>query len=98
MNRIFDADTGGRVLAFGAHPDDVEVGAGGLIARLAAEGAQVTIATVSIPNRTAQRRAEAEASAKILGAKLVVLYEEKPCRVEDIPMHELVRRFDNIVG
>ena len=86
------------MLAFGAHPDDLEVGAGGLLARLAAQGADVTMAVVSIPNRAAERRVEAEASAKILGARLVVLYEERMCRVEDIPMHELVRRMDQVVG
>jgi LmbE family N-acetylglucosaminyl deacetylase len=98
MNRIFDEDKGGRVLAFGAHPDDLEVGAGGLLARLAREGAEVTLAIVSIPGQAEERRAEAIEGARILGARLVVLYDERPCRVEDIPMHELVRRFDHIVG
>jgi LmbE family N-acetylglucosaminyl deacetylase len=97
MNRILQ-EKGGRVLAFGAHPDDLEVGAGGLLARLSNEGADVTMAIVSIPNHTEQRRAEAAAGAAVIGAELFVLYEDKPARVEDIPMHELVRRFDQIVG
>lgn len=97
MNRILQ-EKGGRVLAFGAHPDDLEVGAGGLLARLAAQGAEVTMAVVSIPSNTEVRRAEANAGAEAIDADLFVLYDEKPCRVEDIAMHELVRRFDNIVG
>jgi LmbE family N-acetylglucosaminyl deacetylase len=97
MNRILQ-EKGGRVLAFGAHPDDLEVGAGGLLARLSNEGADVTMAIVSIPNRAEQRRAEATAGAAVIGAELFVLYDDKPARVEDIPMHELVRRFDQIVG
>ncbi len=97
MNRILQ-ETGGRVLAFGAHPDDLEVGAGGLLARLSDEGADVTLVIVSIPNQPEQRRAEAVAAAELIDANVFVLYEDKPCRVEDIPMHELVRRMDNIVG
>jgi len=97
MNRLLE-ERGGRVLAFGAHPDDLEVGAGGLLARLADEGADVTMAVVSIPNHAEQRKAEAFAGADVLGAELFILYEERQCRVEDIPMHELVRRFDTIVG
>jgi LmbE family N-acetylglucosaminyl deacetylase len=97
MNRLLE-EKGGRVLAFGAHPDDLEVGAGGLLARLAAEGAKVTMAVVSIPNNADQRKAEALAGADVIDADLFILYEDKPCRVEDIPMHELVRRFDTIVG
>ncbi len=97
MNRILE-DKGGRVLAFGAHPDDLEVGAGGLLARLSNEGADVAIAIVSIPNRTEERKLEARAGAGVIDADLFVLYEDKPCRVEDIPMHELVRRFDQLVG
>jgi LmbE family N-acetylglucosaminyl deacetylase len=97
MNRILEKD-GGRVLAFGAHPDDVEVGAGGLLARLSAEGADVTIAVVSIPQNAERRKEEARAAAKVIGAELFVIYEDRECRVEDIPMHELVRRFDGVVG
>jgi LmbE family N-acetylglucosaminyl deacetylase len=97
MNRILEKG-GGRVLAFGAHPDDLEVGAGGLLARLADDGAKVTLAIVSIPSLVDQRREEARAAAKVLDADVVVVYEDKPCRVEDIAMHELVRRFDQIVG
>jgi LmbE family N-acetylglucosaminyl deacetylase len=97
MNRILQ-ERGGRVLAFGAHPDDLEVGAGGLLARLSDEGAEVTMAIVSIPNQTEARRAEARAAAELIDAELFVLHEERPCRVEDIPMHELVRRFDQLVG
>ena len=94
MNRILQ-DPGGRVLAFGAHPDDLEVGAGGLLARLSEEGAEVTMVIVSIPGQTEQRKAEARAAADLIDANLVVLYDDKPCRVENIAMHELVRR---IVG
>jgi N-acetylglucosamine malate deacetylase 1 len=97
MNRILE-EKGGRVLAFGAHPDDLEVGAGGLLARLSDQGADVTLAVVSVPNLVEERAAEAREGARILGAELFILHEEPPRRVEDIPMHELVRRFDQIVG
>jgi LmbE family N-acetylglucosaminyl deacetylase len=97
MNRILE-EKGGRVLAFGAHPDDLEVGAGGLLARLSDEGANVTLAIVSIPNAAERRRVEARKAADVLDADLFVIYEDRECRVEDIPMHELVRRFDTIVG
>ena len=96
MNRLLKEN--GRVLAFGAHPDDLEVGAGGLLARLSQEGAEVTMAVVSIPNNNEVRRGEAKAGAAVIDADLFILFDEKPCRVEDLPMHELVRRFDQIVG
>jgi len=96
MNRLLQEK--GRVLAFGAHPDDLEVGAGGLLARLSEEGADVTMAVVSIPGQVEQRRAEAHAGADVIDADLFILFDEKPCRVEDIPMHELVRRMDMLVG
>src|SRR5262249_3481933 len=53
----------------------------------------------SIPNRTEERRAEAAEGARIIGAKLFrIVNEERQCRVEDLPMHELVRRLDAIVA
>lgn len=83
-----------KAIAFGAHPDDVEVAAGGLIAKLTAAGAGVTISVASIPNRHAIRKAEAIAGAKQLGAALVLPAAEAESRVEDVPMHALVARFE----
>jgi LmbE family N-acetylglucosaminyl deacetylase len=87
-----------RVLALGAHPDDLEIGAGGLLARLAGEGAQVTMIVCTVPSQFEVRCAEAAAGAAALGAELRILYDDRPCRVENVAMYELVRRFDQIVG
>ena len=87
-----------KAIAFGAHPDDVEVGAGGLVAKLAAAGASVTIVVASIPNRYAIRKAEAEAGARHLGATLVLPAGDAETRVEDTPMHALVARFEREVA
>ena len=87
-----------RVLAFGAHPDDLEVGAGGLLSRLASRGVQVTAAVCSLPTLDGERTAEALRGAAIMGAKLMILNPEKKSRVEDIPMHQLVAQMDMLVN
>jgi LmbE family N-acetylglucosaminyl deacetylase len=87
-----------RVLALGAHPDDIEIGAGGLLARLAARGAEVLMVVCTIPSEFEVRRAEAHAGAATLGASLRILFDERPCRVENVAMYELVRRFDHIIA
>jgi LmbE family N-acetylglucosaminyl deacetylase len=97
MERLFNGGGQGRVVLFGAHPDDIEVGAGGTVARLAASGAQVTHVVVSVPTHVEERQKEAARGAEALGAKHVILFKDQ-ARVEDIPMHELVRAMDSVVG
>lgn len=87
-----------RVLAFGAHPDDVEVGAGGLLARLAEQGARVVAAVISLPTLLAERTEEAIAGAAVLGVELAIMNPQQRGRVEDLPMHQLVAQMDMLVG
>jgi LmbE family N-acetylglucosaminyl deacetylase/CheY-like chemotaxis protein len=63
----------GRVLAVGAHPDDVEIGVGGILASHRAAGDSVTILTLSRGGRGGEptdRQHESLASAERLGARL----------------------------
>ena len=60
------------ILAFGAHPDDIEIGMGGTVAKLARSGYDVHLVIATLPNFTKidkkdQRRQEAIASAKVMG-------------------------------
>jgi LmbE family N-acetylglucosaminyl deacetylase len=88
---------GETVLAIGAHPDDVELGIGGTLARLRRGGARVVLAVVSIPGDYAVRRREAERGAEILGAELRVLIDVPGKRVEDLRNYELVALMDRQV-
>ena len=85
------------VLALGAHPDDVELGSGGTLARLRRSGTRVVIALVSIPGDFSVRRREAERAADILGAELRVLIDVPGKRVEDLKNYELVALVDRQV-
>ena len=82
-----------KILVLGAHPDDMEIGVGGTIARYASMGHSVTMAVVSIPNDTEQRIREAEQAAQILGADLQVLKVD-PCRIRHD--RDLVGIFDRV--
>ncbi|MCD9021551.1 PIG-L deacetylase family protein [Cohnella silvisoli] len=72
-----------RVLAIGAHPDDVEALCGGTLAKCAARGDEVTImiatnGNVGSPTLSREeiaeiRKKEAEASAALIGADLIWL-------------------------
>lgn len=77
-----------RALAIGAHPDDIEFGAGGTLARWAAAGADVTMVIVTDGSKgswdpdvdptelIAVRQAEQRAAADTLGAARVVHLDE----------------------
>ncbi|GAA2180615.1 hypothetical protein GCM10009847_19210 [Leucobacter tardus] len=61
------------VLAIGAHPDDVELGAGGILAAHAAAGDAITILTLTRGARggdAESRQHESLAAAELLGARL----------------------------
>jgi LmbE family N-acetylglucosaminyl deacetylase/CheY-like chemotaxis protein len=61
------------VLAIGAHPDDVEIGVGGILAAHRAAGDQVTILTLSRGGRGGEaddRQHESLAAADLIGARL----------------------------
>ncbi len=71
------------VLAVGCHPDDLEIGCGGTLARYHDAGARVTMCLIANGNRghavippaelRVIRRDEAKAAAAIIGAELVLI-------------------------
>lgn len=75
------------LLAFGAHPDDIEFGAGGVIAREARTGRKIHLVVCSrgeagTNGTPAQRTREAKAAAKILGATIEFLELDGDARLE----------------
>ena len=86
--------SGQTVLAIGAHPDDLEIGLGGTLAKMKREGANVVMCVASIPKDYDTRLAEAKRGADILGCELKMLFDDGPQRIEDVKTYELVGRLD----
>ena len=82
-----------KVLAFGAHPDDLEIGMGGTIARYTNRGHEVLMVIATVPNRKESRIHEAEEAARVLAADLVVM---DIIPDELVFSREIVRRFDQL--
>lgn len=86
-----------RALVIGAHPDDNEFGAGGTIARLAAEGWDVTFIIATNGNKGSHdpamspyrlselREAEQLAAAKALGVERVIFLRNNDGELEPSP-------------
>lgn len=83
-----------RILAVGAHPDDVEFGCGGILVGEAARGSRVAICVCSrgesgTNGKPEEREAEAKAAADLLGATLAFLDLGGDCRIESSPRNTL---------
>ena len=75
------------ILAFGSHPDDVEFGCGGILAKAAAMGQSVIIVDLTLGEKGTNgnphlRKAEGEAAALSIGAKRFYL-DFKDCEIFD---------------
>jgi LmbE family N-acetylglucosaminyl deacetylase len=94
----FQRYAGRTVIALGAHPDDVEVGMGGTVARMVADGVRVLVVAVCVPSHFATRVAEARRSSEILGSSFHLLRDLGCSRVEDMKTYELVAELDRLVA
>jgi LmbE family N-acetylglucosaminyl deacetylase len=88
---------GRTVVAIGAHPDDLEIGIGGTLAKMQREGAHVVMCVASIPKDYEVRREEAMRGAEILGCELKVLMDGGPQRLEDVKTCDLVGMLDAMI-
>ncbi len=75
-----------KVLAVGAHPDDIELGAGGTIAKHVKMGDEVHFLVLTYGEKSGnkvERKREAEKSAKILNVKSVNFGEIDDTRISE---------------
>lgn len=88
------------VLAFGAHPDDIEIGMGGTVAKLNGMGYDVNLIVATLPNfvktdTKEQRRMEATMSAKVMGSKQPEFLDLSP---DEITFNrKFITRIDKII-
>lgn len=95
-----------RVLAIGAHPDDIEIGAGGFIYRLITERrAEVTFLVITpgvqawqtgTSYKMLDRRREAEEAGKILRVTSVCVLELPDCELHN-RVHEVTRHIEAFI-
>lgn len=84
-----------NILAFGSHPDDIEIGVGGTLAKISREGIHdVTGIVMTLPKDTTVRRRESEIAAEILGINIKLLN----MKFDDLFFsRKLVKKIDDIL-
>lgn len=75
------------IMAFGAHPDDIEYGVGGVLAKMAAQGKSMVWVDLSLGEKGTHgtpeiRKREGENAAKLVGAKKIYL-DFNDCEIFD---------------
>ena len=92
---------GTPILAIGAHPDDIELGCGGTLAKLAQAGAQVHAVIFSKGRRGAlsdqDRAIESRAALEILGIQKIDIYDFEDTRLSGV-LNEMVEVLDQHVA
>jgi LmbE family N-acetylglucosaminyl deacetylase len=88
------------ILVFGAHPDDIEIGMGGTVAKLSGLGYKVNLVIATLPNfvktDTKQgRREESIMSAKVMGCNSPEFLDLSPNEI--IFSRQFVTRIDEII-
>ncbi len=93
-----------KALVVSPHPDDEVLGVGGTIARLTAEGSEVTVVIVTrgweplFPDsQVEQVRTEASEANKLLGVKSLRFMDLPVTRLNAIPKHELNSGFERLM-
>ena len=84
-----------QVIVFGAHPDDIEIGMGGTIAKYISLGHKVLAAVVTVPYGKDSRIDEAKRGAEILGCDIEVLDLDTSVLCQP---RLLVKEFDNLIN
>ena len=82
-----------KIIILGAHPDDIEISAGGTIAKYLQKKHEVLLVVVTIPYNKEIRRKEAENGAEILGTNIKILDLDPN---EIIFSRKLVKIFDEL--
>ena len=81
-----------KLLAIGAHPDDIEFGIGGLIIKEAQKGTEIKYLVCSLgeagsSGTPGQRKKEAIAAAKLVGAEIEFIDLGGDCQIENKPQN-----------
>jgi N-acetylglucosamine malate deacetylase 1 len=71
------------IVVFGAHPDDIEIGMGGTVAKLAGNGHKINLVVATLPNfvktdTKEERRNESTMSAKVMGCGAPIFLDLSP--------------------